>query len=55
MTKYSATKDEVMRRLREGVSIIHIATHGKETSGELVLSPGHALMKRSLKRTTCLQ
>ena len=40
LTKYSATKDEVMERLQEGVSIIHIATHGNATTGELVLSPG---------------
>ena len=40
MTKYSATKDEVIRRLQEGVSIIHIATHSNAATGELVLAPG---------------
>ena len=40
LTGSSATKDEVKRRLREGVSIIHIATHGDADTGELVLAPG---------------
>ena len=35
----SARKDRVKRRLQEGVSIIHIATHGNKTTGELVLAP----------------
>ena len=40
LTGSSATKDKVKRRLCEGVSIIHIATHGDETAGELLLAPG---------------
>ena len=39
MTGFSATKDEVKRRLQEGVSIIHIATHSNAATGELILSP----------------
>ena len=40
LTGSSATKDKVKRRLCEGVCIIHIATHGDETAGELLLAPG---------------
>ena len=40
VTKSRARKDRVLRRLREGVSIIHIATHGDADRGELVLAPG---------------
>ena len=39
LTGSSARKDRVKRRLQEGVSIIHIATHGDETTGELLLAP----------------
>ena len=40
VTKSRARKDRVLRRLKEGVSIIHIATHGDADTGELVLAPG---------------
>ena len=40
LTGSSARKDKVMRRLQEDVSIIHIATHGDETTGDLLLAPG---------------
>ena len=40
LTGCSATKDEFKRRLQEGVAIIHIATHGNPTTGELLFAPG---------------
>ena len=40
LTGCSATKDEFQRRLKEGVAIIHIATHGKAATGELLFAPG---------------
>ena len=41
-----ATKDEFKRRLQERVAIIHIATHGNPTTGELVFAPGPSAGKR---------
>ena len=46
LTGFSATKDEVKRRLQEGVSIIHIATHSNAATGELILSPGPCVGKK---------
>ena len=46
LTELSATKDQVKARLWEGVSIIHIATHGSATTGELVLTPGPCVDKK---------
>ena len=46
LTGFSATKDEVKRRLQEGVSIIHIATHSNAATGELILSPGPRVGKK---------
>ena len=41
-----ATKDEFKRRLQERVAIIHIATHGNATTGELVFAPGPSAAKK---------
>ena len=46
LTGSLATKDEFKRRLQEGVAIIHIATHGDATTGELVFAPGPSAVKK---------
>ncbi|KAK3740120.1 hypothetical protein QZH41_001272 [Actinostola sp. cb2023] len=45
ITGAQATKQAIKQRLREGVAVIHFATHGCADSGEIVLSPGTTLQE----------
>ena len=45
LTDKNATKAEVLRRLST-VALVHIAAHGKEETGEIILSPNPTASKR---------
>ena len=54
LTGSLATKDEVKRRLQEGVAIIHFATHGDATTGELLFAPGPSVVTKIPKEEDCM-
>ncbi|EDO42047.1 predicted protein [Nematostella vectensis] len=39
LVERQATKDAVMSRLKEGVGVIHIASHGDATTGKILVAP----------------
>ena len=49
LTDEKATKAEVLKRLNS-VALVHIAAHGKEGTGEILLSPNPTQSRRSKER-----
>lgn len=43
-----ATKEEVKKRLAEGVAVIHIAAHGDSRNGEIALAPSESAKQKGI-------